>query len=279
MVTISPMTAGRGDYELSDGPIPALRWPLLDRTGVVDAVVTTRRGGISTGVYNSLNLGLHVGDDPEAVIENRARAGRMIGLELDDLVFCQQTHGDRVALVGVGDRGRGTLAESDALLATDALVTAEAGVGLVIMVADCVPIVLLDPVARVLGCVHAGWRGATARIVATAIDRMEAVGADRSRVLAGLGPAIPGDRYQVGDDVVAAVNGSFGERAGEVVCPDGTGRWLFDGWQANRLVLEDSGVASQNVAVAAVPTGDGVFFSDRAERPCGRFALIAKLRD
>ncbi|HTO01936.1 MAG TPA: polyphenol oxidase family protein, partial [Microthrixaceae bacterium] len=158
------------------GSIPVMRWPLLDATRVVETVVTTRGGGVSTGVYESLNLGLHVGDDPAAVIENRSRAAGAIGLGLDDLVFCKQSHGRAVEHVGVADRGRGTRSDLDAIADTDAMVTTDAGVGLVIMVADCVPIVLVDPVSRVLACVHAGWRGTTQRVVTETVDRMVDLG-------------------------------------------------------------------------------------------------------
>ncbi|HTN99242.1 MAG TPA: laccase domain-containing protein, partial [Microthrixaceae bacterium] len=93
----------------------------------------------------------------------------------------------------------------------------------------------------------------------------------------GVGPAIPADRYQVGDDVSVAASECFGREVGMVLQADGTGRWLFDTWKANLLVLRDSGVLADNVALAALSTGEGRFFSDREARPCGRFAALAKL--
>jgi polyphenol oxidase len=260
------------------GPLPVLRWPALDATGVVDAVVTTRHGGVSEGAYQSLNLGLHVGDDPGSVIENRSRAAATVGLALGDLVFARQSHGRAVAHVTAADRGRGGGSDDDALADTDALVTTDPHAGLVVMVADCVPIVLVDPVARVLGCVHAGWRGTTSRVTQTAVDAMVGLGADPARVVAGIGPAIPAQRYQVGDDVADAARVAFGDRVHEVLRPDGTGRWLFDGPGANHLVLTEAGVDDANIHVAPVGSDSGDFFSDRATRPCGRFAAIARLR-
>ena len=132
-----------------------LAWPAFDGHPV-DALVTSRQGGVSAGPYASLNLGLHVGDSTAAVLENRRRTAAALGADLGDLVFCHQSHGRNVQVVTAADRGRGTLSQDDAIAATDALVTAEPGVVLVVMVADCVPIVLYDPVARVLSCVHAG---------------------------------------------------------------------------------------------------------------------------
>jgi YfiH family protein len=257
------------------GGLPVLRWPALQATGVVDAVVTTRWGGVSSGPYVSLNLGLHVGDDPELVVENRRRAAGALGLGLDDLVFAHQVHGRGVTQVGVRDRGRRS---EDPVRDTDALVTVDAGVGLVIMVADCVPLVLVDPEARVLACVHAGWRGTVARVAEAAVACMATLGADPARLEVGVGPAIPAARYQVGEDVVSAAEGAFGSHTKRFVELDGTGRWTFDLCAANVEVLVDAGVRVEQVHVAAVGSDAPDFFSDRAARPCGRFAAIAALR-
>lgn len=259
------------------GPVPVLRWPALEATGAVDAVVTTRHGGVSPSPYDSLNLGLHVGDDPANVIENRSRAASAIGLSLDDLVFCVQSHGRAVAHVGPADRSRGSRGDHDAVQATDALVTTDVGTGLVAMVADCVPLVLVDPEARILSCVHAGWKGTVARVTAAAVEAMAALGAEPGRIVAGIGPAVPPHRYQVGDDVREAAAHAFGPRLDQVLRPDGTGRWLFDLWSANHLVLTEAGVAPGNIHLADVGTEHDAFFSDRLVRPCGRFAVLARL--
>jgi polyphenol oxidase len=149
---------------------------------------------------------------------------------------------------------------------------------LAILAADCVPVVLYDPVARVLGCVHSGWRGTVARVSAAALDAMRTFGASPENVVAGIGPAIAPDRYQVGADVADAVQRGLGAAAAEVIRPDGTGKWLLDLWAANQIVLREAGVADGNVHVTPYVTGDGRFFSDRAVRPCGRLALVARLR-
>ena len=128
-----------------------------------------------------------------------------------------------------------------------------------------------------LACVHAGWRGTVAGVTGAALDAMAALGTRPGDVIAGIGPAIGPDRYQVGEDVAEAAQECFGERAPLVIRPDGTGRWLFDLWSANRLLLREAGVAGQHIHVAAVPTGAD-FFSNRTARPCGRFGLIARLR-
>lgn len=251
-------------------------WPAFDGFDL-QAVVTTRDGGVSQGPYDSLNLGLHVGDEPDAVIENRRRAGAAVGLGLDQLVFCRQSHDRAVAVVTRADAGRGTLDEASALADTDALVTVETDLGLVVMVADCVPIVLYCPTGRVLSTVHAGWRGTTRQVVIAAVEEMERLGADRRSIVAGLGPAIPAVRYQVGEDVLEAAQESFGAAANAVIAPDGRGKWRFDLWAANRHLLRSAGLLDAHVKVADEPSDGERFFSDRAARPCGRFAAIARL--
>lgn len=260
--------------------LDVLTWAAFDGLDL-DVLVTTRRGGVSSGSYESLNLGLHVGDEAVDVLENRRRAAVAVGAGLGDMVFCNQAHGREVRVVSAADRGSGALRLDDAIASTDALVTAEPGIVLVVMVADCVPVVLYDPVAHVLACVHAGWRGTVARVSEASVAAMQALGATPEHIIAGLGPAISPDGYQVGADVVAAAEQNLGSAAAEVIRPDGTGKWLFDLWAANRIVLREAGLADERISVAAIPTGsDGpnLFFSDREVRPCGRFAAIARLR-
>ena len=153
-----------------------LAWPSLDALGV-DAFVTTRHGGVSAGPYATLNLGLHVGDTEADVLVNRRRVAAALGADLGDFVFCNQVHGRRVAVVSAADRGRGALRLGDAVAVTDALVTTDPGTVLAILVADCVPIILVDPQAGVLACVHAGWRGTVAGVTGAALHAMQGLGA------------------------------------------------------------------------------------------------------
>ena len=257
--------------------VTGLGWAMFDGLAL-DAVVTTRDGGVSSGVYESLNLSLGVGDDPALVVENRRRAAAAIGLDLDDMVYAHQVHGHDVAVVTTADRGRGSRSTEDAP-AADALVTATPGVGLAVLVGDCVPLVLYEPRAHVLAAVHAGWRGTVARVTDAALSEMVALGASPARVLAGIGPAITADRYQVGDEVADAARDCFAGNVDGIVRPDGTGRWTFDLWAANRRLLIEAGVEAGNIEISPVGTGPGTpFFSDRAARPCGRFAALARLR-
>lgn len=245
----------------------------------VKAVVTTRAGGVSTGPYESLNLGLHVGDDPAAVVENRRRAAAALDLALEDLVFCEQSHGPNVVVVDDAHRGRGTVEQSTALSATDALVTDTPGLGLVVMVADCVPLVLFDPVTRTLATVHAGWGGTVSRITSATVDALRGRGVDPADLLVGIGPAIPPERYEVGEDVAERARAGLGPIVDDVLTPrSAPGKYSFDLWASNRRLLLEAGVRPDHIEVMAEPTGaDGPFFSHRAANPCGRFAALATL--
>jgi len=259
------------------GGLPVLAWPAFDPYPL-DVFVTTRAGGASTGPAAGLNLGLHVGDDPDHVRANRTRVAQALDTTLDDFVYCDQAHRPTVQIVTEEHRGRGTLSVADAFAATDALVTAVPGIALVVMVADCVPLVLFDPVAQVLGCVHAGWRGTVLDVTTAAVETMQTLGADPARIVAGIGPAIDPDRYQVGQEVVTAAEQAFGELADEVVRPDGSGKWVFDLWRANAIQLTTAGVPADQVHIAGRPTGpETPFYSHRFEGPTGRFAAVARI--
>jgi YfiH family protein len=278
MASLPPFSAS--PTSLTDESVPPVRtWPIFAGLGV-EAVVTTRDGGVSSGRYASLNLGLHVGDDPQSVLTNRRRAAAAIGASLDDLEFCEQVHGSQVAVVSGADRGRGATSAAAAIPGTDALITAEPGPVLVIMVADCVPVVLFDPVRRMLACVHAGWTGTVRGATSAAVERLRALGSDPADLVAGIGPSIHPDRYQVGADVVEAASAAFGSRVDEVVRPDGTGAWTFDLWRANLIQLTAAGVPAAQVEIAGLDTGPGTpFFSHRSEGPCGRFAVLARIAE
>ena len=277
------------------GDLRLLTWPALDASGA-DAAVTARSGGVSTGPYATLNLSLSVGDDPGCVRENRRRLAAAFGVTPGDFVFARQVHGAGVRVVADDDRGSGAFSLDDAVGSAgeagstgraggaDALVTTSPGVVLAILTADCVPIVLHDPVAGVLACVHAGWRGTVAGVTAAALAAMQRLGARPSDVTAGIGPAIGADRYQVGPDVHEAVSRTFGPAVAGFIRPDPSapGRWLLDLWAANRHALRQAGVPGPRIHTTDIATGSGPgpghFFSDRTARPCGRLALVARLR-
>lgn len=168
--------------------------PLLDRAGVRHGFFT-RQGGVSTGLYDSLNTGVGSKDDPAAVAENRRRVADCLGGGPDDIAACYQIHSAvaRVAEAGwKGERPEG-----------DAAVTATPGVICAVLTADCAPVLLADPEAGVVGAAHAGWKGALGGIIHSTVTAMEALGARPARTVAVVGPCIAQASYEVGADFQA----------------------------------------------------------------------------
>ena len=166
-----------------------LRSPLLSDLAGVRHGFFSRRGGASTGIYSSLNMGLGSKDDPEAVMRNRARAAAAMDVEPDALLTAYQIHS---ALAVSVDAPWTTRPEADAV------VTASAGVACGALSADCAPVLLADPEAKVVAAAHAGWRGALEGIVEAAVVAMTAKGARRERIVAAVGPCIAQPSYEVG---------------------------------------------------------------------------------
>ena len=160
-------------------------------------VLSTRKGGFSARPYDSFNFGLHVGDDPESVARNRSRLATELGVELADLVWMEQVHGRSVQVIS--GRADGPVE------VTDALVTATPGLVLVVQVADCVPLLLWDERARVIGAVHCGRQGLRLGVAGQAITAMVGLGASVESINALLGPAICGQDYEVPQHMQADV--------------------------------------------------------------------------
>jgi hypothetical protein len=153
----------------------------------------TREGGVSEGIYASLNCGLGSGDDPDAVAENRARAATSLGVARDALATNYQVHGVTVVAVE-------RVLPREERPRADAMVTKQRGVALGILTADCVPVLFADPEAGVVGAAHAGWRGAVGGVLDATVAAMVALGAEPPRIRAGFGPAIAQASYEVGPE-------------------------------------------------------------------------------
>lgn len=245
----------------------------------VTAAFSTRLGGRSRGVFATLNLGLHVGDDPEAVLANRARFCASLGLDPRHLVACAQVHGNEVAVVGALDRGRGAFDHASSVPGTDGLVTTTPGVPLITFYGDCVPLFLFDPVKRAIALVHAGWRGTLGRIAARALAVLqEHCGTAPATVLAAIGPAIGPCCYAIGADLAVRFAREF--PGGALVRRGADGAWRLDLWTANRRILLEAGVKAGHIAVARRCTACAAdeFFSHRSSGgKTGRMAAILML--
>jgi len=190
----------------------------------------TRVGGVSTGVYAGLNTGIGSKDARESVLENRARAAGHLGVSRDDLATPFQIHSpDAVVVEKAWGPGLGPKA--------DAVVTNVPGVAVAVGTADCGPVLMADPEARVVGAAHAGWKGALDGVLETAIETMERLGAERSRIVAVLGPTISAEAYEVGPEFVSRFTKQDGRNARYFRPSEREGHAYFDlpGYIVTRL--------------------------------------------
>ena len=220
------------------------------------------------------NIGFSEEGDAGLIRQNRLSLAKAVGFDAERLVTAHQVHSARVGMVTAGDAGRGALDKESRLPETDALVTAEAGVCLMVLSADCVPVLLYDPVGRVAAAVHAGWRGTVARIVVETVEVMkERFGSRPENVLAGIGPSIGKCCFEVDEEVAARFRHLFPE--GNVVfAGKAPGKFQVDLWEANRQELLAAGLKPEHIEVAGMCTvcHPGRFFSYRRDgKAAGRF--------
>ena len=233
--------------------------------------VFTRLGGYSQPPWEGLNTGHTVGDDRGAVEANHDLIFEALGVRREDVVSPHQVHGTVVRVVGERERGQ-------VCPETDALVTYARNAVLMLRFADCVPILLYDPVRAVVGLAHAGWRGTMSgmsqAVVQTMVDEM---GCRPEHIQAGVGPSIGPCCYEVGEDVAEAASSAF-PGAKDVLQPKPNGRWHLDLWAANRRQLTGAGVRSIEVAGICTACHTDEWFSHRAEQgKTGRLGALIGL--
>jgi YfiH family protein len=253
------------------GSLRLWRFDLFSNLDGLLHCVTSRHGGVSEAPYQSLNLGLHVGDDPARVIENRRRVCEALGVEFEQLTLGQQVHGDRVRVVEASEAGQGRERFADGIPDSDGLIVREPGIAIGVFVADCVPMLLYDPDHRIAAAVHAGWRGTASGIAGKAVRALQACGARPEALIAGIGPAIGRCCYEVNEEVAAAVG----------VAERRAGMWYADLAEANRRQLVVAGLREDRVEMSGVCTAcraDEFYSERRLGRPTGRFAAFVVLR-
>jgi len=210
---------------------------------------TTRYGGVSTGGFYSLNLGSNRGDDPEAVRENYRRVCALMGAGIDDCAVTKQVHGTEVRVAEEADVHRfGT----DVPYEADGLVTAVPGLALACFTADCVPVLLCDDVHGVIGAVHCGWRSSVGDILGNAVEKMCALGASTEHICAAVGPAIGKCCFEVGGEVIEAVDRWLGGDGAAFYRPEPgvPGKFLLDLQGANACRLRQLGLRSDKIAIS-----------------------------
>ncbi|MBD5445444.1 MAG: peptidoglycan editing factor PgeF [Lachnospiraceae bacterium] len=252
------------------GEAEYLTFPLFEDTGLVRHLVSTRLGGASNGIFSSMNLSYTRGDDKEAVDENYRRIAALLGCDVSDIVCSDQTHTTNVRVVNECDRGKGIVRPKD-YTDVDGMITNVEGIVLATFYADCVPLFFIDVKNKAIGLSHSGWRGTVGRMGQVTIEAMnKEYGSRPEDVFAAIGPSICQDCYEVSEDVADAFRKEFSKegQSDEILLDKGNGKYQLDLWRANQIILEEAGIAPQNIQVTDICTccNPDYLFSHRASQ-------------
>lgn len=232
-----------------------LSFPMLENTGLVSQGFSTRYGGVSQGMYSSMNFTFARGDNPEHVRENYRRMAEALGVDEARMVLSYQTHTVNVRKIMPEDAGKGICKERE-YTDVDGLITNVPGITLVTFYADCVPLYFLDPVHKAIGLSHSGWRGTRNRMGQVTIDAMSReYGTKPEDVIACIGPSICQDCFEVGEEVAEEFRQAFERRYWELLYdkkPDG--KYQLDLWKANEIILKEAGVRPERIQVTDICT-------------------------
>jgi polyphenol oxidase len=261
------------EMKKSEGRLTLFEFENLGKIPDLVHFITTRGGGVSLPPYNSLNLGLHTADNTDHVRANRALLAEFTRIPYRRFLYASQVHSGNVKVIDPAAINGGVLDQNPR---TDATITALPGICLMVMVADCVPVLLFDPLKRVSAVIHAGWRGTVNFIVQNTIQSMiENYGCNPTDIFAGIGPSIGPCCYEVGEDVRNFVIQNFGTSEGYLIPQNHTSKLHFDLWYANYKQLTDNGVQPKNIETSELCTkcNQDIFYSSRASGGItGRFA-------
>lgn len=263
--------------------VPFLQYPLFENTNIVNHGISTRLGGVSKGIYATMNLSYTRGDSEENVRENYRRIGKAIGVDPARMVCSRQTHTTNVRIVTEADAGKGVTRERD-YDNVDGLVTNIPGICLVTFYADCVPLLFVDPVKRVIASSHSGWRGTAARMGQVTVDIMRSkFGCRPEDILAAVGPSICQDCYEVSEDVIQKFQNAFDEADwNDLYDRKENGKYQLNLWKANEIVLLQAGILPEHLAVTNLCTccNPDLLFSHRASNgKRGNLAAFLALKE
>ncbi|MEO1654143.1 MAG: peptidoglycan editing factor PgeF [Bacteroidota bacterium] len=257
------------------GDIHFLQFHHFSRFPGLKHFVSTRKGGISPPPFDSLNTSLK-NDQPDFVLENRKRLAQAVQISLEHFCFAQQCHGNQVSLVRQSDQGRGVYQYDQGIAQTDALITQSNNICLVVGSADCVPILLYAPKARVIAAIHSGWRGTVKKILSKTLELMITHhGAKPQEILAGIGPCIARNMYEIGEDVVKEVKNSFMDFENLLYLNSESNKYHLDLKAANLVQLQAHKIPLENIEISSYCTYEDsdLFFSYRRQK--GKTGIFA----
>lgn len=240
--------------------VPYFTFPMLEECTMVRHLFTTRMGGVSKGIYSTMNLSFTRGDAEADVFENYRRIAKIMDCDMEDMVCSHQTHTANIRKVTEADRGKGLMRPRD-YEDIDGLVTNERNICLALFFADCVPVYFIDPVKEVIGLAHSGWKGTVSRISEKMVELMKAeYGCNPCDIRVAIGPSICQDCYEVSEDVAEHF------RAALLTPGKEPGKYQLNLWEAVRQTLLECGVKGEHIAVTDVCTccNPELLFSHRA---------------
>lgn len=247
--------------------IPYLTFPSLEETGLVRHLFSTREGGVSTGIYASMNLSYSRGDDKEAVDENFRRIAEIFDSTPERMVCSRQTHTTNIRLVTEADCGKGVTKETD-YEDIDGLITDTPEIILCTFYADCVPLYFVDKKHKAIGLAHSGWRGTVNRMGEHVVRAMhEAFDTLAEDIVAAVGPSICQDCYEIGEEVADEFKENFqGDWKQILKTGRKEGKYQLNLQEVNRMILENAGIPADKIAVTDLCTccNSKVLFSHRA---------------
>ncbi len=252
------------------GEVEYLTFPLLEQTGLVRHLFSTRLGGVSEGIYESMNLSYSRGDKKEAVDENYRRIANILDCQVEQIVCSDQTHTTNLRVVGREDGGKGIVRAKD-YTDVDGLLTDERNIVLATFYADCVPLYFVDTKKKAIALAHSGWRGTVNRMGRCVVDKMKAVYGTRPEdVVAAIGPSICQHCYEVSEDVAEAFQKEFTKtgQAEQVLTDKGGGKYLLNLWRANEIILTEAGILATQIETTDLCTchNSQYLFSHRASQ-------------
>ena len=257
------------------GGTVTVSFPRLGDSNAIKHAVSTRVGGVSRGIHQAMNLSYKVGDARVNVEENRTLLSKALGLNLNRIGYVDQVHSDRVLKLDANFTSDGS-----SLGEADGIITNEKNIPIMILVADCLPVLFYDPIHKAIGLAHAGWRGTVSHVaVKTLLAMGEAYGTKAAEVKAALGPCIGSCCYEVGKEVEKEFTNLF-PWANEVLEKSGKEHWKLDISDANARQLLEIGVRDENLVRSGLCTIQHIdlFYSHRAEasheKPTGRFGVL-----
>ena len=244
-----------------------LTYPSFEKIPDVVHGFSTREGGVSQGIFATMNLSFSRGDEEQAVMENYHRLADAVGFQVEDMVASDQTHTTNVRVVTEEDRGNG-IVKSKAFHDVDGMITNVPGIVLCTYYADCVPLYFVDPIHHAVGLSHSGWRGTVGKIGKVTVQKMEQeFGTRPEQLLAAIGPSICQDCYEVSEDVIQQFRNAFPENDWEeLFYKKENGKYQLDLWKANRLVFQEAGIPAENISMPGICTccNPQFLFSHRA---------------